>query len=67
MEELLTIISLATFFTSCDSTTKKTSNMEDPNNQTDNSTSPADTTPKVTGIAGQNFSAELIYELHLQV
>jgi len=32
MEELLTIISLATFFASCDSTTKKTNNMEDPKN-----------------------------------
>jgi predicted enzyme related to lactoylglutathione lyase len=36
----------------------KTNNMEDHKNQTDNSTSPADTTPKVTGIGGIFFFSD---------
>ena len=36
--------------------------MEDPKNQTDNSTSPADTTPKVTGIGGIFFISENMQE-----
>jgi predicted enzyme related to lactoylglutathione lyase len=54
----LTIISLVTLLESCNSTTKKTNNMEEPKNQTDNSTSPADTTPKVTGIGGIFFFSD---------
>jgi predicted enzyme related to lactoylglutathione lyase len=58
MKRLLTIISLAALLASCDSTTKKTNNMEDPKNQTDPSTSPVDTTPKVTGIGGIFFFSD---------
>jgi predicted enzyme related to lactoylglutathione lyase len=36
----------------------KTNNMEDHKNQTENSTSPADTTPKVTGIGGIFFFSD---------
>jgi predicted enzyme related to lactoylglutathione lyase len=59
MKKLLTIISLITFLTSCDSKTKKTNTMEEQKNQTDNSTSPVDTTtPKVTGIGGIFFFSD---------
>ena len=58
MKRLLTIISLVTLLANCDSTTKKTNNMEDKKNQTDNSTSPVDTTPKVTGIGGIFFFSD---------
>ena len=58
MKKLLTILSLVTLLASCDSTTKKTNNMEDQNNQTNNSTSPVDTTPKVTGIGGIFFYSD---------
>ena len=52
------IISLVIFFASCDSKTKKTSNMEDPKDQTE-SASPADTiTPKVLGIGGIFFFSD---------
>jgi predicted enzyme related to lactoylglutathione lyase len=39
-------------------TTKNTNNMEDPKNQTDNSISAVDTTPKVTGIGGIFFFSD---------
>ncbi len=55
MWKLTITISIVTLLASCDSTTKKTYHMEDKNNQTDNSTSLADTTPKVTGIGGIFF------------
>ncbi|SFK32072.1 VOC family protein [Proteiniphilum acetatigenes] len=58
MKRLLTIISLVTVLAGCDSTTKKTNNMEDQKNQTDNSASPVDTTPKVTGIGGIFFFSD---------
>lgn len=57
MKRLLTIISLVALFASCASTTK-TKNMKDSKNQTDHSTSPVDTTPKVTGIGGIFFYSE---------
>jgi predicted enzyme related to lactoylglutathione lyase len=57
MKRLLTIISLVTIFAGC-STTKKTNNMEDPKDQTHHSTTPADTTPKVTGIGGIFFYSD---------
>jgi len=57
MKRLLTIISLVTFLASCVSTTK-TKNMKDNKNQTDNSASPVDTSPKVTGIGGIFFYSE---------
>jgi predicted enzyme related to lactoylglutathione lyase len=58
MKGLLTIISLVTLLVSCDSTTKKTNKMEDQKNQTDSSTLPVDTTPKVTGIGGIFFISD---------
>jgi predicted enzyme related to lactoylglutathione lyase len=58
MKILLTIISLVTILVSCDSTAKKTNNMKDKKNQTDNSISPVDTTPKVTGIGGIFFYSD---------
>src|SRR3989339_1498602 len=58
MKRLLTIILLVTLLASCGAVTKKTNNMEDQKNQTDNSTSPVDTTPKVTGIGGIFFFSD---------
>jgi len=58
MKRLLTIISLVTLLASSDSTTKTTNNMEDQKKQTDKSTSPVDTTPKVTGIGGIFFYSD---------
>ena len=58
MNNLIITISIVTLLASCDSTTKKTNNMEDEKEQTDNSTSPADTTPRVTGIGGIFFYSD---------
>jgi predicted enzyme related to lactoylglutathione lyase len=58
MKRLLTLILLVTLLASCDSTTKKSKNMVDQKNQTNNSTSPVDTTPKVTGIGGIFFFSD---------
>src|SRR5258706_14118680 len=62
MKRLLTIISLVTLLASCDSTTKKTTIMEDQKNQADKSTSTIDTTPKVTGIGGIFFFSDNLNE-----
>ena len=62
MNRLIITISIVTLLASCDSTTKKTNNMEDKKNQTDNSTSPDDTTPKVTGIGGIFFYSDSLKE-----
>lgn len=53
---------MVTLFASCNSTTKKTNNIEDKKNQSDNSTSPVDTTPKVTGIGGVFFYSDSLQE-----
>lgn len=58
MKRLIIAISIVTILTSCNSTTKKTKNMEDNNNHTDDSNSPVDTTPKVTGIGGIFFYSD---------
>jgi predicted enzyme related to lactoylglutathione lyase len=59
MKNLLTIALLTTILVSCNKATKKTDNMEDKKYQTDNSTSPDDsTTPKVTGIGGIFFYSD---------
>jgi predicted enzyme related to lactoylglutathione lyase len=58
MKRLLIVISLVTLLASCDSITKKTGNMNDQKNKTDKSTSPVDTTPKITGIGGIFFFSE---------
>jgi predicted enzyme related to lactoylglutathione lyase len=58
----MTIISIVTVLANCDSITKKTKNMEGKKNQTENSTSPLDTTPKVTGIGGIFFFSDNLQE-----
>jgi predicted enzyme related to lactoylglutathione lyase len=58
MRRLLTIISLVTLLASSGSTAEKANNMEGQKNQTGNSTSPVDTTPKVTGIGGIFFFSD---------
>jgi len=58
---ILTIL-MVTLFASCNLTTKKTNNIEDKKNQSDNSTSPVDTTPKVTGIGGVFFYSDSLQE-----
>ena len=58
MKKILLIISLVTIFACCNSTTKKANNMKDQKNKTDHSTSPVDTTPKVTGIGGIFFFSD---------
>ena len=62
MKTLLTIVSLVTLLASSNSTIKKTNNMEDQKKQTDKSTSPVDTTPKVTGIGGIFFYSDNLKE-----
>jgi predicted enzyme related to lactoylglutathione lyase len=54
----LILVSIITVLASCGSETKKTNNMEDKKTQTDSSTSPIDTTPKVTGIGGIFFISD---------
>lgn len=59
MRNLLTIALLTTILTSCNQATKKTNTMANDKNQTENSTSPIDTTtPKVTGIGGIFFYSD---------
>lgn len=58
MKSILSIISLLTILASCNSTTKNNNNMEDQKNITDNSSSPDDTIPKVTGIGGIFFFSD---------
>lgn len=57
MNKLLIALTIVTLLTSCNSTIKKSNNMED-NKQTDNATKPLDTTPKVTGIGGIFFYSD---------
>jgi len=57
MKSLLFLLLLVTLLASF-STIKQTNNMADPQKQTDNSTSPDDTTPKVTGIGGIFFYSD---------
>jgi len=58
MKKLLTIIAIVTLLASSVLITKKTKNMEDSKNKTDNATSSVDTTPKVTGIGGIFFYSD---------
>jgi predicted enzyme related to lactoylglutathione lyase len=58
MNNLIIAISIVTLLASCDSTTKKTNNMEDEKGQTDYTTSLADTTPRVTGVGGIFFYSD---------
>jgi hypothetical protein len=57
------LIIIGTTLTNCNSPKTKTNKMEDKKNQTENSTSPVDTTtPKVTGIGGIFFYSENMKE-----
>ncbi len=58
MKRVLTLISIVTLLASCESTTKKTNTMEDQKNETTNTPSTNDTTPKVTGIGGIFFYSD---------
>ncbi len=58
MNRLIITISIVVLFASCNSTTKETNHMEDKKNQTDSSTLPVDSTPKVTGIGGIFFYSD---------
>ncbi len=55
---------MVTFLVSCDLTTKKTNDMEDQNKQTDDSISPSETTPKVTGVGGIFFYSDNPQEMN---
>ena len=58
MNRQLVMLVLVTVITSCDLATEKSKNMADQKNQTDESFSQPDTTPKVTGIGGIFFFSE---------
>lgn len=58
MKRLITTVSLVTLLAGCASTNQKANHMEDPKNQTENSASSADNTPKVTGIGGIFFYSD---------
>jgi len=58
MKRLLIIISLVTLLASCDSKTKGTKNMEEQKNETTNTVSTNDISPKVTGIGGIFFFSD---------
>jgi len=58
MKKRWTIIVLVAVLASCNSTTQKGKNMEDKKNQTDSTSSPADTIPKVVGIGGIFFFSD---------
>ena len=58
MNKLFIIISVITALTSCNPTIKKTKDLEKKDIPAENSTSPNDTTPKVTGIGGIFFFSD---------
>ncbi len=58
MNKLTLTISIALILLSCNSKTKKTNDMADKKEQTNKSTSPVDTMPKVTGIGGIFFYSD---------
>ncbi len=58
MNKIIIAFSIIAILTSCDLTTKKSTNMAEQNKQTDESVSQQDTTPKVTGIGGIFFFSE---------
>lgn len=58
MKQLLIFTLLTTIFISCDQETNKINHIADDKKQTDNSVSPTDTTPKVTGIGGIFFFSD---------
>ena len=58
MNRLITGISIATLLVACNQTNKKTTNMEEQKNETKQTASAKDTTPKVTGVGGVFFCSE---------
>jgi|TARA_R110000782_G_scaffold259894_1_gene350853 predicted enzyme related to lactoylglutathione lyase len=58
MNKLLTIIIVTATLVSCDSTTQKTIDMKEKNNNTENTPLTNDITPKVTGIGGIFFFSD---------
>lgn len=58
MNKLIQIILVAVVFTGCSPNTKNTTTMEEQTPQKNNSASPADTSPKVTGIGGIFFFSD---------
>lgn len=58
MNKFFTIIIVAAILISCNSTTEKTIDMKEQNNNTENIPSTNDTTPKVTGIGGIFFFSD---------
>jgi predicted enzyme related to lactoylglutathione lyase len=62
MNKLILTISIVTILVSCNSKTEKTNDMANKKEQTDKSTSPVDTTPKVTGVGGIFFYSDNLEE-----
>jgi predicted enzyme related to lactoylglutathione lyase len=62
MIRLIITISIATVIASCNPTTNKTNKMEEQKNETANTASANDTTPKVTGIGGIFFYSDNLKE-----
>lgn len=58
MYKFFSVLSILTVLSSCDTTTKKTTAMEDSTNKTEHTALPNDTTPKVTGIGGIFFFSD---------
>lgn len=58
MNKLFMVITLLTVFLSCDTTDRKTNDMENSKNKTGHTVSSTDTTPKVTGIGGIFFFSD---------
>jgi len=58
MTRLIIIISLVTVIAGCNSSTQKTKTMEEQKNETTDTSSANDTTPKVTGIGGIFFFSD---------
>ncbi len=58
MKKQWTVVLLVMALAACNSTTQKTNTMDDKNKQTDSTSTPADTTPKVTGIGGIFFFSD---------
>lgn len=58
MNKIFSILSILTVLLSCNTTTKKTTEMEDSKNNAEQTASTNDTIPKVTGIGGIFFFSE---------
>jgi predicted enzyme related to lactoylglutathione lyase len=58
MKKLFAAIWISAILVNCNSSTTKTNNMEEQNNQQENTLSTVDTTPRVTGIGGIFFFSD---------